>query len=109
MLSSDLRSVVSPKLFTRDVQESPPRDCEVEAWAMGRLKCLPDTKDIEKDSTAATHVSHDESKVVNTARNPWMYTTEGVDKSPVTEVEGDDIDSDEENENLSKRLQLLRS
>ena len=94
MMSSDLRSVVSPKLFTRGVQE-PARDC--------------DAKDIEKDSTAATHVSHDESKVVNTTRNPGMYTTEDVDESPITEVENDDVDSDEENENLSRHLQLLKS
>ena len=93
MMSSDLRSVVSPKLFTRDVQEQA-RDC--------------DAKDIEKDSTTATHVSHDESKVVNTTRNPGMYTTEGVDESPITEVENEEVDSDE-NEILSRRLQLLRS
>ena len=47
------------------------------------------------------------------ALNPGMNTMEGVDMSRVTQVgvkaEVDEIDSEEENENLSKRLQLLRS
>ena len=67
MLSSDLTSVFPPKSFIQNVQESNPKDCEVEAWARGRLKCLPDAKDIEKDSMVATHVSQakeDEAKVV---------------------------------------------
>ena len=93
MMSSDLRSVVSSKLFTRDVQEQA-RDC--------------DDEDTEKDSTTAAHVSHDKSKVVNTTRNPGMCTTEGVDESPITEVENEEVDSDE-NEILSRRSQLLRS
>ena len=47
------------------------------------------------------------------ALNPGMYNTESVDKSQIThanpEVEIDKIDLEEENENLSKRLKLLRS
>ena len=93
MMSSDLRSVVSSKLLTRDIQEQA-RDC--------------DNDDTEKDNTTAAQVSHDESKAVNTTMNPGMSTTEGVDELPITEVENEEVDSDE-NEILSRRLQLLRS
>ena len=116
MFSSDLRSVLSPRSFIRDVQESNPTNCEVEAGAKGILVCLPNAKDIEKDGMVATHVPHvkdDKAKVVKNALAPGMYATEGVDKSRVTqanpEVESDEIDSEEENENLSERLKLLRS
>ena len=116
MLSSDLISVFPTKSFIQDVQESNPKDCEVEAWARGRLECLPDAKDIEKDSMVATHVPQakdDKANVVKNALNPGMYNTESVDKSQIThanpEVENDEIDSEEENENLSERLKLLRS
>ena len=100
MLSSDLISVFPPKSFIQNVQESNPKDCEVEAWANGGLKCLPDTKDIEKDSMVATHVSQakdDEAKVVKNALNPGMHNTESVGMSQIThanpEVEIDEIDS----------------
>ena len=47
------------------------------------------------------------------ALNPGMHNTESVNKSQITrvtpEVEIDEIDSDEENENLSERLKLLGS
>ena len=84
MMSSDLRSVVSSKVFTRDIQDQA-RDC--------------DDKDAKKDSPTAAHVAHDVSKAVN--------TTEGVDE--ITEVENEEDDSDEENENLSRRVQILRN
>ena len=83
MMSSDLRSVVSSKVFTRDIQDQA-RDC--------------DDKDAKKDSPTAAHVAHDASKAVN--------TTEGVDE--ITEVENEEDDSNE-NENLSRRLQILRN
>ena len=116
MLSSDLISVSPPESFIQNVQESNPEDCEVETWAGGRLKCLPDAQDIKKDSMIATYVSQakdDEAKVVKNALNPGMHNTESVDMSQIThanpEVEIDEIDSEEENENLSERLKLLRS
>ena len=64
-------------------------------------------KDLEMDALDAMNIAK------RNALNPGMNTMEGVDMSRVTQVgvkaDVDEIDSEEENENLSKRLQLLRS
>ena len=64
-------------------------------------------KALEMDALDAMNIAK------RNALNPGMNTMESVGMSRVTQVgvkaEVDEIDSEEENENLSKRLQLLRS
>jgi hypothetical protein len=61
-------------------------------------------KDLEMDALDAMNIAK------RNALNPGMNTMESVDMLRVTQVGvKDEIDSEEANENLSKRLKVLRS
>ena len=108
MLSFGLTQVFPPS-FTQKMQESNPEDCEVENWAEGRLKCLPEAQNIEEDSVVATQAKDDEAQKAD----PGKYAMESVDRSQIIrvppEAEIEEIVSEEDIENLSERLKILRS
>lgn len=97
-------SLTLPQHNGGEHQESNPEDCEVENWAEGRPKCLPEAQNIEEDS-----VNDDEAQKADPERNDM----ESVDKYQIIhvppEAEIEEIGSEEEIENLSERLKILRS
>ena len=109
MLSFDLTQAFLPVSFTQNMQESNPEDCEVENWAEGRLKCLPEAQDVEEDSDVALYVSQAEEGEAQIVK----HDVDRVDKSQISNVlhgaEIEEIVSEEEIENLSERLKNLRS
>ena len=102
MLSFDLTQAFLPVSFTQNMQESNPEDCEVEPWTGGRLKCLPEAQNFEEDSVDTTYLSQAGDDEAHDVKHDMI-----IHVPP--EAKFEEIGSEEEIENLSKCLKILRS
>ena len=109
MLSFSLTQSFPTESFAQNMQETNPEGCEAENWAEGRLECIPEAQDVEEDSDVALYVSQADEGEAQIVKKDVVKVDESQISNVLHGAEIEEIDSEEENENLSERLKILRS
>ena len=109
MLSFSLIQSFPTESFAQIAQETNPEGCEAENWAESRLECLPEVEDVEEDGDVALYVSQADEGEAQIGKKDVAKVDESQINNVLHGAEIEEIGSEEENENLSERLKILRN